>query len=361
MKILFFIEGLHPGGKERRLVELIKGLSKNTNFEMELVITKKEIHYQDIQSANIKIHCIKRRFFKKDPIIFYKFYKITKNFKPDIIHVWSNLVAIYAIPSKVILKIPMINNQIGDVPTQENNSILGHKLSFPFSNTIIANSYAGLKAYKAPKNKSSVIYNGFDFNRILNLTDKNIIKNKFKITTKYVVGMVASFTVLKDYKTYIEAASNVLETKSDVTFLCIGSGDSNGYQEMVEIKNRKKILFLGKQNNVESIMNVCDIGVLATYTEGISNALLEFSALGKPTIATLGGGTNELIVDGETGFLIKQESPNELANKILFFLNNQKDRGKFGNNARERIEKVFNIDKMITSFIDLYKETLEFK
>ena len=361
MKILFFIEGLHPGGKERRLVELIKGLSKNTNFEMELVITKKEIHYQDIQSANIKILCIKRRFFKKDPIIFYKFYKITKNFKPDIIHVWSNLVAIYAIPSKVILKIPMINNQIGDVPTQENNSILGHKLSFPFSNTIIANSYAGLKAYKAPKNKSSVIYNGFDFNRILNLTDKNIIKNKFKITTKYVVGMVASFTVLKDYKTYIEAASNVLETKSDVTFLCIGSGDSNGYQEMVEIKNRKKILFLGKQNNVESIMNVCDIGVLATYTEGISNALLEFSALGKPTIATFGGGTNELIVDGETGFLIKQETPNELANKILFFLNNQKDRGKFGNNARERIEKVFNIDKMITSFIDLYKETLEFK
>ena len=52
-----------------------------------------------------------------------------------------------------------------------------------------------------------------------------------------------------------------------------------------------------------------DICLLSTFTEGISNSIMEYMALGKPVIATDGGGTKEIVDDGETGFLIGQSDP----------------------------------------------------
>ena len=76
MKILFFIETLGGGGKERRLVELIKGLSLNPDVKMEIVLTREGILYKDILSINIKIHYAIRKGLKKDPRIFFKFFKL---------------------------------------------------------------------------------------------------------------------------------------------------------------------------------------------------------------------------------------------------------------------------------------------
>ena len=234
MKILFFIESLEAGGKERRLVELLKVLSCNKKFTIELVLTRTGIAYQEIKDLDIKIHFIERTFFKKDPLLFYKFYKIAKEFKPDLIHVWGNMVAIYAIPAKVFLKIPMINSQITDAPEKIYSGILGHKLPFFFSDLIIANSNAGLLAYNAPQNKSSVIYNGFNFNRLRQLKAKAEIREQFSINTKYIIGMVATFSKAKDYKTYIKAANKVLNKNANVTFLCVGAGDDSQIRAMVE-------------------------------------------------------------------------------------------------------------------------------
>jgi glycosyltransferase involved in cell wall biosynthesis len=357
MKILFFIESLRSGGKERRLVELIKGLRCHySDVEIELVLTRQDVHYTEIFDTGIKIHYVVRKGLKKDPRIFFQFYKIVKKIKPDIINVWGNMVAIYAIPSKVLFGIPMINNQITNAPLKVSKGIFSHQLSFIFSDKIISNSYAGLKAYNSPKEKSSVIYNGFDFNRISNLKVKEEVRKIFQIETTYVVGMIASFSSNKDYTSFLNAALLILEKRRDVTFLCVGSGDYSVYNSIVPSKLNNKIKFLGKQNNVESIMNVCDIGVLSTYTEGISNSLLEFMALGKPVIATDGGGTKELVVNHNCGYLITVKSPELLCQKIEVLLENNDEREFFGLNCKKRIKKNFNIEKMVSSFYSIYNE-----
>ncbi|MCD4698877.1 MAG: glycosyltransferase [Bacteroidales bacterium] len=356
MKILFFIESLRSGGKERRLVELIKGLKDYPGIECELVLTRKEIHYKDIFSTGIKIHYIVRKYIKKDPRLFFKLFKIAKKYKPDIIHVWGNMVAIYAIPAKTLLKTPMINNQITDAPDRVNGGLLSHQVSFPFSNILVANSKAGLKSYNAPLNKSRVIHNGFDFKRIENLEDKKITRAKFEIKTNNVVGMVASFSNLKDYKTYIIVAKQVLRKNDDVTFLCIGSGDDSSFRKLVKPEYEEKVKFLGRQENVESIMNICNIGVLSTFTEGISNSIMEFMALGKPVIATDGGGTKELVEHDKTGFLIEYKNVNSLYEKILFLIENRKIAEEMGEKGKAVIRNKFSIDRMVDSFIFEYKK-----
>ena len=72
MKILFFIESLLAGGKERRLVELLKGIKTIfPEYEIELVLTKKQVHFTEIFDLNIKIYYTERKFTKKDPSVFF--------------------------------------------------------------------------------------------------------------------------------------------------------------------------------------------------------------------------------------------------------------------------------------------------
>lgn len=70
MKILYIIESLSAGGKERRLVELIKGLKDHSDFQCELAVMSNDIHYEYVFKQNIRIHYLIRKW-KKDPEIFF--------------------------------------------------------------------------------------------------------------------------------------------------------------------------------------------------------------------------------------------------------------------------------------------------
>ena len=358
IKILFFIESLYQGGRERQLVELLKHLTKNPAFQYELVIMRKDIFYNDIHTLDIKIHIIERKLIKKDPFVFFKFYNVAKRFKPDIVHVWGPMTAVYSLFAKMMLNFKLLNFQIRDAPLKPSTILKNHKITFHFSDLIIANSTAGLKAYKAPANKSKVIRNGFDFARITNLNDKSKLRNKLSIKTKYTVAMIARFSKHKDYATYIQAANIILENNNAITFLCIGNGDSEKYIKLVNPNFIDNVKFLPPQEDIESIMNICNVGILATFTEGIPNAIMEFMALQKPVVVTAGGGTKELVIDGETGYLIPPKSPKILAEKIQYLLDNSDIAERLGTNGRKRIKKEFTIGKMVNTFVSTYHETI---
>ncbi len=196
MKILFFIESLRSGGKERRLVELLFYLKQNTNYELRLVLTEDKIHYSYIHDLDIPIDIIKRKYLKKDPSLFFRFYKIAKTFNPDIIHSWGTMSTFYAIPAKRLLKKPMLANLIANAKKDYANfslSAMFNAFNYKYADVILGNSMAGFKAYGLQNNpKMHLIYNGVRLNRFNAHTDIETIKSKLNITTKHVVMMVAS-------------------------------------------------------------------------------------------------------------------------------------------------------------------------
>jgi len=360
MKVLLLIESLSAGGKERRLVELLKGLSLYKEIDFELAILDNKIHYSDIFNLGVKIHYLNRKK-KKDPKIIFKLYNICKYVKPDIMHCWGSILAIYTAPVAKLLNIKLINSMITDAP--EKIKILSkrwlHKhCSFPFSDIIVSNSKAGLIAYNAPSYKSICIHNGFNFNRIVNIKDKEFIKNFFGIEKeKKIVGMVGSFFDNKDYETYILAAQNILSRTNNVIFLAIGGGKRlNYFKSIVTSKYKDKIIFLGEQKDVESIINIFDIGVLATYTEGLSNSIMEYMAFAKPVVATIGGGTEELVIDGVTGFAVKSRDVENLTHKINYFLDNNDIAEEMGKNGKDYLETHFSFDSMVKKTFDIYSQ-----
>jgi glycosyltransferase involved in cell wall biosynthesis len=359
MKILFFTNGLLTGGKERRLLELMKVLQLTPDIEFELALMDQNVQFQDVFTLDVKIHyLIKKK--KKDISILFALFKLCKAIKPDILHCWDGMTAIYSVPVCKILNIPLINGMVTNSPKQQNifNPYwLRAKLTFPFSTYIIGNSKAGILAYNAPPKKSCVINNGFSFNRIEDLTSMDIIKSQLKIETRFVVGMVASFSKFKDYDTYFAAAQQLLTQRTDVTFLAIGSRtDSERAKSYIDNKNARYFRLLGNKPDIESYVNLLDIGVLSTFTEGISNSILEYMALGKPVIATNGGGTNEIIVDKVTGFLVGVSNPNELSDKMQVLLQNDVLRSDMGNAGKKRIQDDFSMDAMLSKYISLYEE-----
>lgn len=374
MKILFFIDGLGAGGKERRLNELLKKLSSVPGIDFELVLMSREIHYKNILESNIPIHFLIRSS-KKDLSVFRKFYQICKNYRPDIIHCWNSMAAIYSVPAAKLLGIKLINGMVVDTPVKQNisnKSWLRAKLTFPFSNMVIGNSRAGLEAYKAPVNKSICIYNGMDFTRFQKLKDPHFVRKEIfgeASTDLFIVGMVAAFEDRKDYATLIKAAVTLVEhNNNSMRFILVGDGAN-----FIEIKNSvpahllDKIIFLGRRSDVESIDNIFDVGLLLTDTrfhgEGISNSIIEYMALGKPVIATRGGGTTEVVIDGVNGFLIEPHNEEQLIKKIeTLFTKKERgyEMGKIGQQmALEKFDSTVMSNHYIGSYIKLIKEKMQ--
>lgn len=362
IRILLFVESLRSGGKERRLVELLTGLSGDDRFRFEVVLTRPDIHYEDFQRLGIRTHIIERRWTKKDPRLFILFLWIVLRFKPDIIHVWGHMPAVYALPAKMLLGIPMINNEIADATCGKN--LLAKSLVFRFSDRIIANTAAGLCAYQAPPEKSTVIQNGFRQDRIADTGPPDSIRTGLGIRTPYAVAMVASFSDNKDYRTFIEAAVQLLDDRDDVTFLCVGNGDSEPYRRLVSPEHRPYILFPGRQSRVERLMALCDIGVLTTdtrhHSEGISNALLEFMALGKPVLATDDGGSPELITDNREGYLIPPYDARTLRDRIDQLLDRPDECRRLGEAGKRTVAGQFSSQRMMDAFAAEYLRLIPF-
>jgi len=366
MKLVLLIDNLAKGGKERRMIELIKGLKDKSDINIDLVIFKNLIEYTEIYDLGITVHIIERKP-KYNPVTLYKLYKICRKIRPDIIHAWSSMSAILAFPTIVLLNIKLVNGNIANATKNLSiwkKELLFAKFSFLFSNIIVGNSKAGLKAYGVPKMKSICIPNGFDFNRLTVIEKEEKIKNKYNVKNNYVVGKVAAFADRKDYETFIAAAHEIVKVRDDVIFFAIGDGPNfERIVNSVPVGLIDTIRFTKAISNVESVVNIFDIGVLTTNTEfhgeGISNSILEYMALSKPVIATTGGGTNEIVIDRVSGYLIPQKSASDLANKILELLDNPEKAKQMGAAGRKRIVQDFNLKKMTAAYMAIYNKLID--
>jgi len=326
-----------------------------------LVLTEDEIHYKYAYDLNIKIRVLRRKYIRKDPVIFFRFYNLCKEFKPDIIHTWGSMLAFYAIPVSVLQGIPHVNGHIADAPDHLEKISFHYlitKIGFRFSDIVLSNSQAGLRSYKVSGSKCRVIYNGLDLKRFDNLPDRNEVRSLYGITTRYLVLMVASYIPGKKYDEFVNLAKTFSTKRNDVTFLAVGDtrADSREYERICNISaNLNNFRLLEKVEIIEPLIHAADVGVLFTQSEGISNSILEYMACGKPVLASDAGGTREIIEDNKTGFLITDHNGSKSEEILARLLGTDALRHEVGRRARALIESRFALDVMGKNFEGLYQ------
>ena len=137
----------------------------------------------------------------------------------------------------------------------------------------------------------------------------------------------------------------------------IGDGpEKKTYIRSIEsLRLNNNIRLLGEKREVEPYLQNADIFVMASRTEGMSNALLEAMSYGLPCVTTSVGGNREIINHGENGLLVEPEDPVGLGEAIIELIRNQSLREKIGRGARRTVVEGYSIDTIAEKYLEFYK------
>jgi glycosyltransferase involved in cell wall biosynthesis len=352
MRVLIVIESLRDGGKQRQVEELVRVLAQKPDYRIMVLILRNEIHFERILDLpNVQVQHLKRRF-KHDPLVFAGFYKEAARFKPDVINSWGGLPGIVALPYLIINRVPLVNEMVQNsrLPVFSKQWFRA-RLSFPFSKVIIGNSQIGMDVYKVPVSKGRLVRNGMNPDRIKQLNSCGDIRRKYNLTPDLkVVGMVATIDWRKNFPMFVRSALYLLEKRRDVVFVVVGDGqDRPQLEAMVPGDLRSNFVFAGRISEVEEVVNIFDVAVLASFGEGTSNSLLEYMILKKPVVVTDVFGINEVVEEGVTGHLIPQDDFRMMGERIGQLLDNPELRRSMGNKGYEYVINECSIDKLVSA------------
>lgn len=202
-----------------------------------------------------------------------------------------------------------------------------------------------------------VIYNGVGPMPRIDQAELAELKTELGIDpSEQVVGLVGSLYPVKGHKYLLEAVPTILKTYPRTTFIIIGRGELEVAlkEETARLGLEPKVRFLGLRQDVPRLLALMDVFVLPSLSEGLSMALLEAMAAGKPAVATNVGGNPELVVQGETGLLVPSEDCTALASEIGALLSNRGLASRFGEAARARVERRFSLNAMVNNYQSLY-------
>ena len=209
--------------------------------------------------------------------------------------------------------------------------------------------------------KITTIYNGLDLRRFRNLTISKEDKLQELGLSKgdLIIGTVSRLAPEKGLTYFIDAAARVLSAVPQARFLTVGDGPIR--QELEANVSRKgledRITFTGFRGDVLDIVSIMDIFVLSAVSrEALSIAVLEAMALRKPIVATDIGGNRELVIDGESGFLVPPRDAESLARAIITLSRDEEKRIAMGQIGRRRVEQFFRIEDMVERNLKLYRE-----
>jgi len=344
---------------------LLKGLSQEEGISCDVIVMSDEIHYTYLNDFDVTIHKLIRKS-QRDVSMFYLLYRLLSELKPDILHSWGAMCSVYVMPFVLMKRIVFVNGFLRSAPPNwswKQKNWLRCKISFPFSDVIVSNSNAGLKVHKVSPDKACCIYNGFDFERVSSLEDEHSIKTKLGIQTKYIIGMVASFTDKKDFESFILCGLSILKSRADVTFISVGDGENRAFCEsLIPVKDKGNFVFTGKVLDTESIIRVFDVGVLLSnislHGEGISNSIMEYMALGKPVVASDSGGNIELVQHDITGFIVPDNATEKVAPLLNKLLDDRSLSHLFGNSGLKRIKSEFQFSSLVNRYMSMYTTVL---
>jgi glycosyltransferase involved in cell wall biosynthesis len=160
----------------------------------------------------------------------------------------------------------------------------------------------------------------------------------------------------KGFREYAAAACLVKKRFPDVSFRLVGpadpSPDSIPIAEVQSWNEQGWIEFFGAIKDVRPFINDCSVFVLPSYHEGMPRTILEAMSVGRPILTTDVSGCRETVISGENGFLVPKADARALAERMIWFIENQDMLQKMGNKSRQLAEEHFDVrtvnDKLLS-------------
>ena len=216
------------------------------------------------------------------------------------------------------------------------------KLIWKHSRFVITNSkgLTDLAKNAAPEQKFDVIFNGVDTD--FYQPNKRTIEDRKK---EFIVLCASRLSKRKGIKYAVSGFAKIAGRYPQIKMIIAG-GEGNAMEELktqvADLEMKDRIKFFGHYTKEQSpkIYNDADVFVMPSLNEGMSNNLLEALASGMPVLMTPVGGAEELVTDGENGFLIETENSDIIADKLEYLVENLDKVDEMGRASRELAEQM---------------------
>ncbi|MDI6812497.1 MAG: glycosyltransferase [Deltaproteobacteria bacterium] len=364
-KIMFVIPSLTGGGAEKTLVTLLKNLNREVYTPL-LVLFQKIITYEDDMPDDINIvnfdkksrydnfrliRDLARAIKKETPSIICSFISYTN---------FITLIACQLLRTKVPVVLSVHNNATEEF--RDNKYPWLRKLLtrylYPKADLIHCVSQ-GLKAdlvnnFSIESEKIKVIYNPIDTEKIAAMALEEVRHPWFQedVPVLLACGRLAT---QKNYPLLLRALRQVNQN-TKARLLILGEGEQRNFLENYakELGLFDKVEFLGFRSNPFQYMARATAFVLSSSHEGFGRVIVEAMACGLPVISTrCPDGPDEIIANGQNGFLVPVNMENPLARAILEVLRNEPLRRKFIEEGKKRAED-FSLTRIIPQFEEMF-------
>jgi len=349
-KICHILSSLKIGGAERFVIDLCVEQNKNGYITEILSFGSESDELVEIASShNIKVTHITKKWWTNNVLTL----KTLKKFNVLHIHSPVSLKAILLI-SPFLFGQKLIYTRHGEVRYNSTIWIFIHRLIRPFINAVTFVSKNGQKVFQEdhswPNNTHQIIENGIPLSTSI---QTRLNKNKLRL------GSVGRVVELKKQSHLIKAWNDLpLDIKSNIEIHIIGDGDcyKNLKQQAIQCELSPNIIFHGFMNERVKIQKLFDLLVVTSESEGLSIAILEAMAEGKPVIGSNVGGNSRLIIDDVTGFLYPFGDIIKLQSAIMKYINDDDLLYHHGKQALAHVTSNFSINLAMKKYESIYNE-----
>jgi len=336
---------------------------------------------QDYQKHGIKTHLLQTGLDVKKPWTNFKRFKALKQLvnqvKPQIIHshfVATTLTMRLALgrnhPTKRIFHVPGPLHLEHRLYRQIELATAGKSDYWLGSCRWTVNAY---KRFGIDPNRVGLVYYGVDIDQFKTGLTANLRKELSLDDTDFIIGNVAYFYApkkylgqkrgLKGHEDLIDAIDIAAQTNPNIVGVFVGGpwGDCQSYMDdVITYANEKtfgRYHFLGLRRDVQNLYGDFDLAVHPSHSENVGGAV-ESLFCQCPTIATNIGGFPDLVIPGETGWLVPSESPKQLAQAILHTQSHNEERQKFAENGCQLAREMFDVRNNASDVYKYYQRLL---
>ncbi|MCK4454443.1 glycosyltransferase family 4 protein [Candidatus Parcubacteria bacterium] len=367
-RILMVAKKLNPDIKTIILTPKSKGdfldIAKNEGFMVYQSFIESPKFFSSLKGVGKNI-----LWFLYFPLAVKHIVKVTKKERIDIVHV-NGLLALQAVVAARIVKKPIVWHLVSTIYPKSLVLLLrpfitrwANKIVFVTHKTVFY--YLG-KKYQ--KEKVKIIYEPVDTKyfdiKEVSEEKKTSVREEFGIPIDHkVVGVVGNITHQKGLEYFIRVANEVKKrSRLKIKFLIVG-GKSKGHEDyynklQILIKKlhlENDIIFTGRVPYLQDVLSIMNIFLMTSIAEGTPLVILEAMAMGVPVVATDVGGISEQVADGETGIIVPPRDPNAISKAVIYLLEHPEERGRMGKKGRERVKKMFSLERCVEEHRKLYE------
>ena len=363
IKLAHLINFMSPAGKEIGIVKLLNALDSD-QFETTLIVTDKMFDQLGLDLNKTKLIVLDKKR-GNDLNIYFKLYHLFKAEQFDIVHThaWGTLVE-GILPAKLARVPVVIHGEHGTFHKDFKRKVV-QKLFFNWADYLLTVSDVLADEISATigikRSKLHAILNGVDVEKFApNEQQRMFYREEHNFNDKdFIIGTVGRPKPVKNQQLMIRALKELLPKFPSTHFVIIGDTPLNSQKGYLRSLAEKlgiddHVHFLGGKQDIPGYLNMFDLFVLPSLSEGCSNVLQEAMATGLPIVASNVGGNPELIRHGENGLLFDVHDLNDFVSQLTRLMKDEKLREKYGQNARRSAVRDFSLQTMISAYSEFY-------